>query len=157
MVDFGVILKRQIAPLFKMVDKSISSIEECDLDRIIGSKYQLWKMIYHPLFWIHFHLSRKEDFIVPQFHEEGMNSLDIISKRTIGKIELVEYSNIVFKRTIKYIEEIDMDQNTREITDIDKILGQIRHFSFHIGMLYTSIFNENGNMLDTIGPEYNNL
>ena len=70
------ILQRQILPFFEMISEILERTDDELFVKSIG-KYQYWKMIYHPVYWFHFHLSDKQYFVPAPFHTMNMQSWDV--------------------------------------------------------------------------------
>jgi hypothetical protein len=139
-------------PFIKMIQNVLEHVDDDFLKKKIN-RYQCWKLIYHPLYWMDYYLSGKRDFKPAIFHVDGLHELDTVSVRHVSKAELTDYSRVVETNLHHFIDRMDPDPQGTKKSDIDVLLGQLRHASFHIGMLYTVILYEKHQMLDTIGPE----
>jgi hypothetical protein len=102
-MDLKKILNRQMLPFIKMIENILNNLDDDFLLKIIG-KYQCWKMIYHPLYWMDYHLSGKEKLCPLQFHTDDLHKLDLISENSLTKKELLDYCKSVEKKIYDYRE-----------------------------------------------------
>jgi hypothetical protein len=147
------IISRQVLPTFRMIEQILDSITPTVFESKIKD-YSVRKLIYHPIYWIDYHLSFG-NFEAPDFHVEGYNVIEKEDDFSISISELKQYANDVESRVMKNLQEFEILSEFKPgITVLDKITGQIRHSCYHIGVVHLLIYQETGNWLDYIGPVF---
>lgn len=147
------IILRQVVPTFRMMEQILENITSAIFERKIKD-YSVRKLIYHPIFWIDYHLSFGK-FTAPDFHAEGYNVIEKADNFSVTIPELKQYVKDVENRVMINIQEQDILSDFKPgITVLDKISGQIRHSCYHVGVVHFLIYQETGIWLDYIGPVF---
>ena len=127
-------IKENVDVLFHNFD---TVMKTCNMEYMLFD-VPVWKHVYHTLHSMDQWFINPEKFEEPPFHEEGLNSIDIKSSRTLSTELLLDYFDIIRKKTTKYIDTLD-DAALMEKpagywhTRLELIFGQIRHTYSHIG------------------------
>jgi len=109
----------------------------------------VWKHIYHALYWFDYWFAGPDKFCGAEFHEEGLQSLDIPSDKTLSKEQLLAYHKAVSEKTKDFLAGLTDDmlyEKTENQEDIrmQRILGQFCHVYNHIGIVHGSTIIETG-------------
>ena len=120
----------------------------CNMDYILCDM-PIWKHCYHTLHscdkWF-INLMKYEE---PDFHEEGLDSLDYMGDKVLSKEELLVYFERVKSKIFAYLDGLN-DVNLYENPEgykhnrLECMIGQMRHFYCHLGNINaTTIIEEN--------------
>lgn len=133
---FRSIILAQTGILFANLEETLNSIEENSLHDNNICDWPLGEQIYHLLH------SMDQWYINPNEYEEP----GIIVKHSelikgLSKSELIEYFNLVKAKITGYIESLSTASLIDEppdcqFTRLALILGQFRHFMYHIGLIH---------------------
>jgi hypothetical protein len=145
------VFSRQVLPTFRMIEQVLDNITPGIFESKVKD-YSVRKLIYHPIYWIDYHLSFG-NFVAPEFHAEGYNVIEMEDDFSVTISELKRYVHDVEDRVMNNIQDQDLLSDFKPgITVLDKITGQIRHSCYHIGVVHLLIYQETGIWLDYIGP-----
>lgn len=120
----------------------------------------LWKHIYHMLHSLDLWFINPRDagFREPDFHEEGLNNLDIPSHKRLERNEIEAYFEQIKAKTESYLKQLqdvellNMPEGC-EYARFTLILAQHRHLHTHMGMLMGFIVAETGLWPGVLGLE----
>lgn len=138
------IIKEQTNILFYNIQETFNSVTDTQVNEII-SEWPLWKHFYHMLHSLDQWFINPFNYIEPDFHEEGMNSLYESSVKSLSKAELIHYYEGIKIKIEKYLEELK-DESLGEFPEgckynrLTLILAQYRHLMYHIGFIHSCIF-----------------
>ncbi len=137
-----------------MLREIIDFIDDDFLKKDING-FQMSKLIYHPMYWMHKHLTFDDSFCLPGFHTDNLHDFEKRNTDLPSKEELRSYLERIEENVI--IQIMNTDPSTiviGTVTVLDKIIGQVRHTCHHIGMLHLLIFQERNVWLKYIGPDF---
>lgn len=130
----------------------VRNVIDCVPDNLWSKEYggmPCWKHIYHmshslDLWYIN---PNDKNFIEPTFHEEGLNSLDIVSNKMISRKEINLYLIDIEKKIKRYISSLTDKQLLECPLDcpyckFTLILAQFRHLHSHMGMIMGFIISD---------------
>ncbi len=115
-----------------------TAILTCDMDYILCGM-PIWKHVYHTLHscdqWF---INPTDNFIEPEFHKPGLNSLDIPNAQALSKETLLEYLSKIEKKLITFFNELTDEKlvvqpDGCEFSNLKLMIGQMRHFNVHLG------------------------
>ncbi len=148
------ILIRQIIPTIRMFNNILELVDDDFLKKEINGS-NAGKMIYHPMYWFHKHLTFDGDFNPPGFHSENLFHIEIKDNQILSKKELKNYLVQIEQDVIKQVSDINpLTIVIGTVTVLDKIIGQVRHSCHHIGMLHLLLFQESAVWPEYIGPDF---
>ena len=136
-----------------------TTLQTCSLNANV-CEMPIWKHLYHTLHSLDRWFINPESYSEPSFHEENLNSLDIISDRILTKEVLVSYFEGIKVKINKYLSELTDDMlyekpQRCECTRLALVLGQYRHLMCHIGIINCSTINETGKWPKVVGLDKN--
>jgi hypothetical protein len=124
----------QTGILFLNIDETIKAIEETQLYNEKICDWPLSEQIYHML------SSLDQWFVNPYSYQES--PLDLKKNNAgLSKSDLVEYSETIKNKILKYLENTSIDSLSEYPRDckfnrLTLILGQFRHLMYHIGLIH---------------------
>lgn len=112
----------------------------------------MWKYVYHMLFSMDRWYINPEDssYVAPDFHIPGLNDLNVIPKEeSISKEQLKDYFKRIEIKINDYIDALQDEELSEmpegcDMTRFRLILGQIRHWHRHMGLIYGFIVEDAG-------------
>lgn len=156
------ILSKQTEIILKNIEYALAYVSDDLLEKEING-YLLWKHFYHMLNSLDRIFTVPVNYKFPEFHEKGLNSLDVVSGKSLDKNTLVNYFKGIKSGIHTYLDQIDDEKLLEEVilqemrlTRLDVILAQFRHATWHLGYLHSCLKVETGDMPKYIGvnPEY---
>ena len=127
-------IKRNMNHLFESAD---IMIQTCDMDFILCD-FPIWKHIYHQLHSCDRFFINPNQYTEPDFHVDGLNSLNEISEKVLSREDLSQYLENVREKIMRYIDSLT-DEMLCEVPPgckgnrLSLILSQYRHFYAHLG------------------------
>jgi hypothetical protein len=142
------IITRQINILFQNMQITLDEITDMQLVPQI-SDMPVWKHVYHTLHSLDQWFINPNRYKEPDFHIDKLNSLFDSSDKSLSKEELQSYFDSVKEKINKYLAELTDDDlaycpEGYNFSRLELILGQIRHLSYHIGLIHCFIRSESG-------------
>lgn len=127
-------IEAQTTILFHNVDTTIAT---CDMSFVLCGM-PIWKHVYHMLHSCDRWFINPERYIEPDFHEDGLNSLDIQSEKVLSRENLQDYLSFIKAKVFEYLEGLsDSDLSEKPIgcrhNRLALILGQCCHLYAHLG------------------------
>lgn len=120
----------------------------CNMDYILCDM-PIWKHCYHTLHSCDKWFINPMKYEEPDFHEEGLDSLDYMGDKVLSKEELLVYFERVKSKIFAYLDGLN-DVNLYENPEgykhnrLECMIGQMRHFYCHLGNINaTTIIEEN--------------
>lgn len=120
----------------------------CNMDYILCDM-PIWKHCYHTLHSCDKWFINPMKYEEPDFHEEGLDSLDYLGDKALSKEELLVYFERVKSKIFAYLDGLN-DVNLYENPEgykhnrLECMIGQMRHFYCHLGNINaTTIIEEN--------------
>lgn len=120
----------------------------CNMDYILCDM-PIWKHCYHTLHSCDKWFINPMKYEEPDFHEEGLDSLDYMGNKALSKEELLVYLETVKSKIFAYLDGLN-DVNLYENPEgykhnrLECMIGQMRHFYCHLGNINaTTIIEEN--------------
>lgn len=112
-------------------------LQTCDLDYILCDM-PIWKHVYHMLHSCDQWFINPNEYMEPDFHVPGLNSLDIPSEKVLSRDELAAYLESVRSKIMAYVDSLTDEQlyevpNGCKLNRLGMILSQYRHFYAHLG------------------------
>ncbi|MFT8887578.1 MAG: hypothetical protein ABF904_02020 [Ethanoligenens sp.] len=112
-------------------------LQTCVLDAVL-CEMPIWKHVYHLLHSLDRWFINPTQFVEPDFHEPGLNSLDITSDHALTKEQLRRYHAAICLKIVDYLDTLTDDALTQKpegcpYTRMALILGQYRHLYAHLG------------------------
>jgi len=145
-------IKLNTEVLFKNAD---IMLQTCNLNYILCDM-PIWKHVYHMLHSCDQWYINPNVYTEPDFHEPNLNSLDILSEKTLTREELTEYLNNIKTKILNYLDSLDDDM----LYDIPEgcnhnrlcmIISQFRHFYAHLGNINATTIIETNKWPRVIG------
>lgn len=136
---------------------------DCIPDELWNKEYcemPCWKHVYHMLhsldLW--FVNPRDKNFREPDIHEKDLNNLDIVSEKSLSRVETDEYFRSIREKVRKYISGLVDEQLLEYPSDCEYfrftlILAQFRHLHSHRGMIMGFIIDDTGQWPNVLGVE----
>lgn len=127
-------IKRNTSHLFTSAD---IMLQTCNVDFILCD-VPIWKHIYHILHSCDRFFINPNDYIEPDFHVEGLNSLNVMREKVLSREDLLIYLEKVRIKIIQYLDSLT-DEMLCEVPSgckgnrLSLILSQYRHFYAHLG------------------------
>lgn len=120
----------------------------CNMDYILCDM-PIWKHCYHTLHSCDKWFINPMKYEEPDFHEEGLDSLDYMGNKALSKEELLVYLETVKSKIFAYLDGLN-DVNLYENPEgykhnrLECMIGQMRHFYCHLGNINaTTIIEKN--------------
>jgi len=124
-------------------------LQTCNMDFILCD-FPVWKHIYHQLHSCDRFFINPNDYIEPDFHVDGLNSLNEISEKVLSREDLLQYLEKVRAKIMQYIDSLT-DEMLCEVPPgcngnrLSLILSQYRHFYAHLGNINATTIIETNN------------
>lgn len=127
----------------------------CIPDELWEKRYDaipMWKYVYHMLYSMDRWYINPNDpsYMDPEFHIPGLNDLNVIPKEeSISKEQLTDYFKSIEAKINHYIDALQ-DEELSEMPEgctmsrFRLILGQIRHWHRHMGLIYGFLVEDTG-------------
>lgn len=127
----------------------------CIPDELWEKRYDaipMWKYVYHMLYSMDRWYINPNDpsYTDPEFHIAGLNDLNVIPKEeSISKEQMTDYYKSIEAKINHYIDALQ-DEGLSEMPDgcamsrFRLILGQIRHWHRHMGLIYGFLVEDTG-------------
>ncbi len=127
-------IKRQTNYLFESAD---IMLQTCNMDFILCD-FPVWKHAYHLLHSCDQFFINPNDYIEPDFHIAGLNSLNEMSQKVLTRADLLQYLETVRNKIMLYIDSLTDDMLCEvppncKSNRLSLILSQYRHFYAHLG------------------------
>lgn len=120
----------------------------CNMDYILCDM-PIWKHCYHTLHSCDKWFINPMKYEEPDFHEEGLDSLDYLGDTMLSKEELLVYFERVKSKIFAYLDglnDVNLYQNPEgyKHNRLECMIGQMRHFYCHLGNINaTTIIEKN--------------
>lgn len=127
----------------------------CDMNYIL-CEMPIWKHCYHALHSCDRWFINPAKYEEPSFHEEGLNSLDIMSEKVLSREDLFRYFEQVKSKIMAYLDTL-CDADLYEIPEdyihnrLECIIGQMRHFYCHLGNINATTIIETNKWPRVVG------
>lgn len=127
----------------------------CDMDYVL-CEMPIWKHCYHTLHSCDRWFINPAKYEEPSFHEEGLNSLDVMSEKVLTREDLLCYFEQVKVKIMAYLDTL-CDADLYEIPEdyihnrLECIIGQMRHFYCHLGNINATTIIETGKWPRVVG------
>lgn len=141
----------------------VKNIIDCVPDELWHKAYcqmPCWKHIYHMLHSLDLWYINPRDrfFKEPDIHEKDLNNLDVISLKSLTRVEIKDYFDAIDQKVHQYIATLTDDQLLEypvdcEYTRFTLILAQFRHLHSHMGMIMGFIIADSGQWPRVLGLE----
>lgn len=146
---------KQTRVIFLNAELTLSALDENLLDKPGSWGWPLGQQVYHML------RSMDQWFINPSFYQEPdfLKTSQIPESCSVSKLskaELTEYYGSIKAKVDTYLENLT-DESLSEFpldckfTRLELILGQYRHFNYHIGLIHGCIRSQTGHSPDFVG------
>lgn len=138
------IISEQTGILFANMDEVLNSIQDSQLYDSSICDWQLGEQLYHMLH------SMDQWFINPyRFREYGITRLKTEDSARLSKSELLDYYRYVKEKITGYVEKVEVSALGEKppacpFTRLALVLGQFRHFMYHIGLVHGCLRVHNG-------------
>lgn len=128
----------------------------CVPDELWERRYDgipIWKYLYHMLYSMDRWFINPEDpaYEPPEFHVEGLNDLNVVpdQQQVISAAVLEGYFGKIREKLLHYVGELtdEMLSGSPEgcgYTRFRLILGQLRHWHRHMGLVYGFLIEDTG-------------
>lgn len=109
----------------------------CNMDYVLCGM-PIWKHCYHTLHSCDQWFINPTQYKEPDFHEEGLNSLDFMGEKVLTRADLLAYFEAVKTKILAYLDGLydrDLYENPQgyKHNRLECIIGQMRHFYCHLG------------------------
>lgn len=127
----------------------------CDMDYVL-CEMPIWKHCYHTLHSCDRWFINPAKYEEPSFHEEGLNSLDVMSEKVLTREDLLRYFEQVKAKIMAYLDTL-CDADLYELPEgyihnrLECIIGQMRHFYCHLGNINATTIIETGKWPRVVG------
>lgn len=127
----------------------------CDMDYVL-CEMPIWKHCYHTLHSCDRWFINPAKYEEPSFHEEGLNSLDVMSEKVLAQEDLLRYFEQVKAKIMAYLDTL-CDADLYELPEgyihnrLECIIGQMRHFYCHLGNINATTIIETGKWPRVVG------
>jgi hypothetical protein len=124
-------------------------LQTCNMDFILCD-FPVWKHIYHQLHSCDRFFINPHDYVEPDFHVDGLNSLNEISDKVLSREDLLQYLEEVSTKIMQYIDGLT-DEMLCEVPQgcrgnrLSLMLSQYRHFYAHLGNINATTIIETNN------------
>lgn len=130
-------------------------LQTCNLDFILCDM-PIWKHVYHMLHSCDQWYINPNKYTEPDFHEQNLNSLDVESKKTLSREELLQYLKSIRIKIINYLDSLTDEMlygipGGCQCNRLHLILSQFRHFYAHLGNINATTIMETNNWPRVIG------
>lgn len=152
-----------IKELTERMQWEVSNIIDCISDDLWYKCYcdmPLYKHVYHMLHSLDvwFINPRDDSYIEPDFHQQDLNNLDVISNVEISKEDLKEYHKRICDKIRNYLKgledkELYVNPENCEYTRFTLILAQYRHLHTHLGIIMGFMIADTGRWPRVLGLE----
>lgn len=129
---------------------------KCIPDALWNKRYDelpMWKYLYHTLYsmdrW--FINPKAPDYRPPLFHTEGLNDLNEVpgELQIVSRASMERYFSQIKEKILLYLDMLSDDDLAKcpegcEYTRFRLILGQIRHWHRHMGLVYGFLVEDTG-------------
>ena len=141
----------------------VRNVIDCIPSELWNKKYcqmPMWKHVYHMLhsldLW--FINPRDKSFQEPDFHETGLNNLDIHSDQQLQISQIKQYFADVEQKIQLYLQNLTDEQllirpSGCEYSRFTLILAQFRHLHSHMGIIMGFIIDDTGLWPKVLGLE----
>ncbi len=127
----------------------------CNMDYILCDM-PIWKHCYHTLHSCDKWFINPMKYEEPDFHEEGLDSLDYMGGKVLSKEELLVYFEAVKSKIFAYLDGLN-DVNLYENPEgykhnrLECMIGQMRHFYCHLGNINATTIIETNKWPRVVG------
>jgi len=131
------------------------NLMKCVPDRLWHKRYDgipMWKYLYHMMYSMdRWYINPYDpDYRDPEFHIAGLNDLNIIpGEESVEREQLEEYLRHIRGKIGNYLDRLEDGMLAEQPKGCDLsrmclIMGQIRHWHRHMGIVYGFIIAEEG-------------
>ena len=112
-------------------------LQTCNMNFVLCD-FPIWKHVYHQLHSCDRFFINPTQYTEPDFHVDGLNSLNESSEKVLSREELLQYLEKVRIKIMRYIDSLT-DEMLCEVplgcksNRLSLILSQYRHFYAHLG------------------------
>ncbi len=128
---------------------------KCVPDRLWHKQYDaipMWKYLYHMMYSMdRWYINPCDpDYRDPEFHMPGLNDLNVIpGDETVERAQLEKYLDHIRRKICNYLDTLTDDMLTEapqgcDMSRMRLIMGQIRHWHRHMGIVYGFIIADDG-------------
>lgn len=139
-----------------MFHNAETAIRTCDLNYVLFNA-PIWKHAYHMLHSCDQWFINPEQYVHPDFHEDGLNNIDENpGDYTLSREALLEYLRGIEKKTIGYLESLTdamLYENPEgcKYNRLSLALGAVRHLYSHLGNINGTTILEQGKWPRVVG------
>lgn len=118
----------------------------------------IWKHAYHMLHSIDQWFINPAQYNEPPFHEDGLNSLNIASDKSLSQSELLSYLQAIQAKVMDFLANLS-DESLSETppncphTRLSLILGSFRHTYSHLGNINAATMLATGKWPRIVGMD----
>ncbi|MBQ3498113.1 MAG: hypothetical protein IJA87_03185 [Clostridia bacterium] len=130
-------------------------LQTCNMDFILCD-LPIWKHAYHMLHSLDQWFINPKEYSEPDFHIDGLNSLNEYSETSLSREQLLEYLENIQKKIYNYLSCLN-DDMLCEIPDgckanrLSLMMSQIRHFYAHLGNINATTIIETNKWPRVVG------
>ncbi|MBR4049092.1 MAG: hypothetical protein IKK09_01200 [Clostridia bacterium] len=145
-------IKQNVNALFTNADIMLQS---CDMDYILCD-LPVWKHVYHTFHSLDQWFINPKKYSEPDFHIEGLNSLNEFSEISLSREQLSDYLESIKTKINAYLETLNDDMLSEIPTGcktnrLGLILSQLRHFYAHLGNINATTIIETNKWPRVVG------
>lgn len=127
----------------------------CNMDYILCDM-PIWKHCYHTLHSCDKWFINPMKYEEPDFHEEGLDSLDYLGDKVLSKEELLVYFERVKSKIFAYLDglnDVNLYENPEKYKHnrLECMIGQMRHFYCHLGNINATTIIETNKWPRVVG------
>jgi hypothetical protein len=120
-----------------LFESAVIMLQTCNLDFVL-CELPVWKHVYHLLHSCDRFFINPNVYTEPDFHVEGLNSLNEMCDKVLSREDLLQYLETIRIKIMQYLDSLtddmlcDVPQGCKG-NRLSLILSQYRHFYAHLG------------------------
>ena len=131
------------------------NLMKCVPDRLWNKRYDgipMWKYLYHMMYSMdRWYINPYDpDYRDPEFHRPGLNDLNVIpGEEKLERAQLEDYLRHIRRKIEDYLDRLTDSELAEkpegcDLSRLCLIMGQIRHWHRHMGIVYGFIIADDG-------------
>lgn len=151
MTHYVEMLRRQLIPSIDMLQDVIEQNSD-EMWTLSGVNIPIWQHVYHATAWLNaWARDWSTPYVKPEFHSNEARELDHGASPVITREQMREYLEKAREECMSFLDGLT-DETVfaqeeafgRTFTPADRIVGQISHVHYHIGVIHARIKQETG-------------
>ena len=130
-------------------------LKTCNMDFILCD-LPIWKHAYHMLHSLDQWFINPKEYSEPDFHIDGLNSLNEYSEISLSREQLLDYLKKIQKKINSYLDCLSDDMlseipNGCKANRLSLMMSQMRHFYAHLGNINATTIIETNKWPRVVG------